>query len=231
MKQASVSITKYWQYIVMGLLAVPLIFTTAMALKSGDDVYERTQRFGRNSNTTGQRNGQGYGPAQTDDMAAHLEEHGITPLKADQASNSQATADELAYMIEEEKLAHDIYQAMYDKWGARVFGNIQNSETMHQKMVWAVMESRGLKDPRTPQAGTFTNSNLQAFYDKLIAQGNQSRTEAYKVGVLVEETDITDLKKTIANLDPADSDVKATLENLLHASENHLRAFNRQLSR
>jgi len=47
----------------------------------------------------------------------------------------------------------------------------------------------------------------------------------------VEETDIADLKKTIANLDTADTDVKATLENLLHASENHLRAFNRQLGR
>ncbi len=229
MNKFTQSITKQWQYIVIGLLAVALIGTTVWALRSEDEeVYERGQRFGTSAR---QQNGRGQDLRAADDVTAHLEEHGITPLTNAEASNKQATADELAYLIEEEKLAHDVYQAMYTKWGARVFGNIQRSETMHQNMVWAVMNSRGLSDPRTQEVGRFNNTDLQALYDRLIAQGNQSRVDAYKVGVIVEETDIADLKKTIANLDTADTDVKATLENLLHASENHLRAFNRQLGR
>lgn len=212
-----------WKVLLVVLLVVALSGTTVWALQEKNRANELSQR------RSGQ--GQNWSNNQTTDTTAHLEEHGITPQNAEEASNSATTADELTYLIEEEKLAHDVYQAMYDKWGARVFGNIKNSETMHQNMVWAVMESRGLPDPRTDTAGTFKNADLQALYNKLIAQGNQNVQEAYKVSVVVEETDIADLKKTLANLDPKDADVKAVLENLLHASENHLRAFNRQASR
>ncbi len=213
----------HWKVLLLVLLVVALSGTTVWALQEKNRANELSQ----------QRSGQGqnWSNSQATDTTAHLEEHGITPQNAEEASNSAATADELTYLIEEEKLAHDVYQAMYDKWGARVFGNIKNSETMHQNMVWAVMESRGLADSRTATAGTFKNADLQALYDRLIAQGNQSVQEAYKVGVVVEETDIADLKKTLANLDPKDADVKAVLENLLHASENHLRAFSRQANR
>ncbi len=36
--------------------------------------------------------------------------------------------DLLLYLIEEEKLAHDVYAQMYDIYGARVFGSILQSE-------------------------------------------------------------------------------------------------------
>ena len=169
--------------------------------------------------------------ASQTNIKGSLADHGITPLSTAEASNKQSTADELAYLIEEEKLAHDVYQAMSDRWGLRVFDNIKNSETTHQSLVWSVMQNRGLPDPRTAQAGTFHNQDLQNLYDRLIAQGKQSQTEAYKAGVTIEETDIADLKETLANLDPQDTDVKAVLENLLNGSENHLRAFSRQVNR
>jgi hypothetical protein len=114
------------------------------------------------------------------------------------------------------------------KWGARVFTTIKNSEASHQGLVLAVMESRQLPDPRKQEPEKFANTELQALYDKLIADGSQSINQAYKVGVVIEERDIADLKKTIANLDTKDTDVKDVLENLLRGSENHLRAFNRQ---
>ena len=93
------------------------------------------------------------------------------------------------------------------------------------------MNSRGIADPRKSDIGKFTDPDLQALYDKLIAQGNQSQSEAYKVGVVIEETDIADINKMLKSLDPKDTDIKAVLENLLNGSENHLRAFNRQVGR
>lgn len=164
-------------------------------------------------------------------FSAHDDGFTVTPLNNSQASNNPDTANKLAYLVEEEKLAHDVYQAMYDKWGARVFGNIKNSETTHQNLVWAVMQSRGIADPRLANPGVFTNTDLQATYNKLIAQGNQSADEAYKVGIAIEEMDIADLKDTLAKLDERDTDIKATLDNLLFGSENHLRAFTRQANR
>lgn len=137
----------------------------------------------------------------------------------------------LNHMIEEEKLAHDVYQVLADKWGARVFSNITRSETNHQNELLAIIESNGVTDPRTGKVGTFNDKDLQALYDKLIAQGSASASEAYKVGVAIETLDIDDLKKAMAGLTDKDTDLKAAYTNLMNGSERHLAAFNRQLNR
>ncbi|MDQ5958815.1 MAG: hypothetical protein QG562_634 [Patescibacteria group bacterium] len=51
------------------------------------------------------------------------------------------TEKSLSYIIEEEKLAYDVYAAMYSKWGSKVFSNIKKSETNHQYMVLALLQS------------------------------------------------------------------------------------------
>ncbi len=208
------SLKKNWPYLLIPVLLVVIVASLAWAFAENKRADELSvDNISQQSTET------------------QLQDHGIIPLDPTQASNSKTTADDLAYIIEEEKLAHDVYQAMYEKWGIRIFNNIQNSETTHQNMVFAVMESRSLADPRQSELGKFTDRDLQKLYDTLIAQGNQSQAEAYKVGVIIEETDIADLKKILGNLDAKDGDIKAVLENLLNGSENHLRAFNRQVTR
>ena len=91
------------------------------------------------------------------------------------------------YLIEEEKLAHDVYAVMYQKYGANVFGNILQSESSHQGKVLTLLQARNIMDPRSTEVGVFKNQELQAFYDQLIEQGNKSATEAYKAGVAIEE--------------------------------------------
>ena len=213
------SLKKNWPYIVVPILVLTVIVSLTRA-------FTENKRANELSTTNMQSNNQSQVGTKT-----RLEDHGITPLNTTQASNNQTTSDELAYLIEEEKLAHDVYQMMYNKWGSRVFSNIKNSETTHQDMLLAIMNSRGIADPRKSDIGKFTDPDLQALYDKLIAQGNQSQSEAYKVGVVIEETDIADINKMLKSLDPKDTDIKAVLENLLNGSENHLRAFNRQVGR
>jgi len=154
-------------------------------------------------------------PSQTSDAAV--------------AANKTSQNDLLLYLIEEEKLAHDVYTVMYQTYGARVFGNILNSEQTHQSRVLALLEARGIADPRSTELGEFTNPELQSLYDQLIAQGKQSAEEAYKVGVAIEEKDIADITKQLATA--TDNDVVSTLEALRMGSENHLRAFNRQLGK
>ena len=141
------------------------------------------------------------------------------------------TEKSLNYIIEEEKLAYDVYVAMYNKWGSKVFSNIQKSETNHQNKVLALLKSKNIADPRSTQPGVFNNQDLQALYDKLIAQGNQSSKEAFKVGIAIEELDIVDLKTEISKLNDSQSDIKIVYESLLSGSQKHLTAFNRQLSR
>lgn len=206
-----------WQYIVIASLAIILVATTVLYFIT----------IGQKNTALNQQNTTGN--SESADVASILDEHSITPLDTTQASNDQATTQNLIYLIEEEKLAHDVYQVLYEKWGLRTFNNIKNSESTHQQMVLAVMGSRGIIDPRIGEVGKFTNQELQTLYDKLIAQGTQNQTEAYKVGVAIEELDINDLKRMIDNLDPKDTDISGVFESLLNGSENHLRAFNRKL--
>jgi hypothetical protein len=142
-------------------------------------------------------------------------------------ASTDTTQQLLLYLIEEEKLAHDVYTVMYQKYGANVFGNILKSETTHQAKVLTLLQARNIVDPRSSEIGVFTNKELQELYDSLIEQGNTSATEAYKVGVAIEEKDIADISAQLATA--TDDDVITTLEALRSASENHLRAFNRQL--
>lgn len=161
----------------------------------------------------------------------NIEDHYITPLDTEAASNSQTTADDLAFIIEEEKLAHDVYYMMYDLWSVKIFDNIKDSESTHQNLVLAVMKSRNLDDPRSAEIGIFNNEELQSLYNELIEKGSLSKQDAFEVGVLIEETDIADLQRIINNLDPIDIDISDVLASLLSGSENHLRSFNRQADR
>lgn len=135
------------------------------------------------------------------------------------------------YIIEEEKLAHDVYEYLYSKWGSRVFTNISRSETLHQSEVLTILNTRSIQDPRLSELGKFNNPELQALYDSLIAQGSKSITDAYKVGIAIEERDIADVQKAINATDAADKDIIAVYESLIAGSKNHLAAFNRQYSR
>jgi hypothetical protein len=139
----------------------------------------------------------------------------------------KSTEEQLLYLIEEEKLAHDVYTRMYQKYGANVFGNIVQSESAHQGRVLTLLQARNIADPRSSEVGVFKNQDLQALYSQLIEQGNKNATEAYKVGVVIEEKDIADISAQLATT--TDQDVIDTLESLRSGSENHLRAFNRQL--
>ena len=137
------------------------------------------------------------------------------------------TSASLLYMIEEEKLAHDAYVTLGDQWGVPVFANIAASETTHQELLLPLLESRGLPDPRSPEIGVFGNADLQALYNELVARGGVSLAEAIQVGIAIEERDIADIGAALAA--ETIPEVISVYERLLSGSENHLRAFQRQV--
>lgn len=150
------------------------------------------------------------------------EEHSSLPA----ASSGDLSAEEteaLLFMREEEKLAHDVYLALYEKWGLPTFQNIASSEQAHTESVKTLLDRYGLDDPAAAQAGVFTNPELQALYTELVSRGSQSLAEAIKVGAAIEEIDILDLQERLRQTDNAD--IQRVFNNLLKGSANHLRAF------
>jgi hypothetical protein len=146
---------------------------------------------------------------------------------AQSSALTNAEVQSLEYMREEEKLAHDVYQALFETWGLRVFENIARSEARHTDAVAALLDQFDLEDPATDRdPGNFANRDLQELYDTLVAQGSRSRQDAIDVGILIEETDIADLEEDLEIVE--NPDMRRVYENLLRGSRQHLAAFSRQ---
>ncbi|MFZ5818821.1 MAG: DUF2202 domain-containing protein [Chloroflexota bacterium] len=128
----------------------------------------------------------------------------------------------LLFMREEEKLARDVYNALYAAWGQTTFTNIAASEQAHMDEIKLLLDRYGLADPAL-EPGSFTDPSLAALYDQLAAQGSLSLVEALKVGAAIEEIDILDLQERLAQTDNAD--IQQVYNNLMMGSYNHLNAF------
>ena len=117
---------------------------------------------------------------------------------------TQAEIDGILYMREEEKLAHDVYMALYAQWDVEEFNTIANSEQRHADSVLRQLDRYGIEDPTIGlAAGEFKNTELQALYNQLIAQGSESLEAALRVGTAIEEIDILDLEEQMAETDNA----------------------------
>ena len=142
---------------------------------------------------------------------------------------SEKEKEHLLFMREEEKLARDVYLTLYKIWGAQIFANIARSEQTHMDAVKALLDKYGVPDPAAGKGvGEFTNPELQELYDKLVEEGSKSLVDALKVGALIEEKDIVDLKVALNDTD--NQDIRLVYENLMMGSRNHLRAFTRMLA-
>ena len=144
----------------------------------------------------------------------------LTTIPASDLSAEEAAS--LLFMREEEKLARDVYNQLFTLWGLPTFQNIAASEQTHMDQIKLLMDRYALADPAL-DPGKFTDANLQALYDQLIAQGSLSIADAIKVGATIEEVDIVDLQTRFTQTDNAD--IQLVYNNLMKGSFNHLQAF------
>jgi len=141
---------------------------------------------------------------------------------------SMGEAAGLTYLREEEKLARDVYTKLYAKWGARIFGNIAQSEQRHFDALKVLLDRYGMPDPAADNAvGVFTDSGLRTLYGDLAAKGQVSLAAALRVGATIEDLDIHDLDIALAATD--NDDLRIIYQNLQKGSRNHMRAFAGQL--
>lgn len=145
-----------------------------------------------------------------------------TPLLAD----NEVTL--LQKMKDEEKLARDVYQALYTKYNNTVFSRIANAESKHLNAIVLLLKNYNNADTIIAEAGVFKNPDVQTLYNNLITKASESIEEGFKTGALIEEMDIKDLNNVLAV--NTNANVKMVFENLQRGSRNHLRAFNRQLT-
>lgn len=171
------------------------------------------------------RRGQNTTPASSSNQTGYCTQAIADMPLEDVSVNEKA---DLLYMREEEKLARDLYQSFYEKWGTRIFDNIARSEQKHTDSIKALLTKYAITDPIINDTrGVFTNTDLQEIYNDLLTSGSISFLDALKVGAAVEELDISDLEKAIAEADS--QDIKTVYQNLMKGSHNHLRSYVRLL--
>jgi len=146
---------------------------------------------------------------------------------------SEVEADYLLLMVQEEKLARDVYLSLYDHYAAteplqaQIFRNISASEQRHMDAVERLIVAYGLENPVENDAvGEFPDSEegFADLYVGFLASGKASYCGALNAGIVIEALDIEDLE--IAVLDEIEAqDVLRVFGNLLNGSYNHLNAF------
>ncbi len=133
---------------------------------------------------------------------------------------------QLQYLVEEEKLARDVYNYFAANVTSQKFSNIARSEQTHMDNIAALLKSYNFYNPTTNRApGVFRNTELQKLYNSLIEEGSASVAAAFGVGVKIEEMDISDLKKMETSAAPAA--MQSAIALLIKGSQNHLAAFTR----
>ena len=157
---------------------------------------------------------------------------------------SQELTNTLAYMGNEERLAYDVYNALYIKYGKKTFTNIATKgEYQHITLVQELVQKYKLNDNvnftnvdlpalgymNTPiedmVPGVYDVSAIQGLYDDLMAMAT-NETEALKVGCRIEVIDIMDLDHDIALAEAEDArDIVEVFKILRAGSYNHYWAF------
>ncbi len=129
----------------------------------------------------------------------------------------------LQFLLEEEKMARDVYSLLGDEFGIQIFKNISNSEQKHMDFILETMNAYNIDPIYSIDAGEFINTEIQNLYNTLTNNGMNSPVDALIVGATIEDLDIYDLDQNIASI------INETLIQLYAklkcGSENHMRAF------
>ena len=127
---------------------------------------------------------------------------------------SLTLADMLTYAIQDEYLAYAEYDQILSDFGSvRPFTNIIRAESTHIDALLPLFTAYGITAPADEGA------------DRAVSV--TALTDAFQAGVTAEVNNIAMYETFLDQTLP--DNVRAVFESLMHASENHLRAFQNQL--
>ena len=141
-----------------------------LARRCTTDLVARSEAGGALDGSAGHgAGGQGLGARGQGSSAAT---HGSDiPAAVPNATISAEVADMLTFMVQEEKLARDVYALATDEYGDRVFTNINRAESNHMAELQVLLDRYDVADPTANAApGAFTEKELTGMYADLAAQ-------------------------------------------------------------
>jgi hypothetical protein len=151
---------------------------------------------------------------------------GFAPMANAATRPTPAQKLQLQYLVEEEKLARDVYLYLSSNVTSYKFANIARAEQTHMDQVGLLLKAYNYFNPALTRApGVFRDTTLQSLYGTLTTKGSADIWAAYQVGIDIENLDIGDIQNMLD--DPMPVEMKLVLDRLLNGSINHLAAFSR----
>ena len=137
----------------------------------------------------------------------------------------------IIHMREEEKMARDVYRELSKTTKSMVFENIPISEKGHMDVFDQLIDRYNLEDPVKDESalGVFTDKSFEKLYNELITKGKKSDKDAFEVGAMIEDINMSNLIKYGNATDKPD--LKLAYNTLLSQSKRHMAAFYRNLKR
>lgn len=202
-----------------GILAF-LISTVSCQSDSDDTAYEPDTT--QTDDTTSPEDPDSENPDSEDPDSDDPDSEDPDPDDPDSGDLNADDQEALYFMLEEEKLAQDVYTYLGDLWEVTIFENITQSEAQHVAAVETLLNSYGL-EYEILAPGSFNNTHIQELYDSLTEMGSEDLEAALRVGATIEDLDILDLQEFI---DATETEaIQAVFESLQCGSRNHLRSF------
>ncbi len=175
----------------------------------------------------GSGNGNKWNPGNSDRSSQSTQQsasENIIQKRSNQDLNTQQI-QALSFIVQEEKLARDVYGVMYATRWINKFDNILNAEENHQTLVANILTAYGIINPNDGKsAWQFEDKELQTLYTNLIDQWKQSSNAAIQAGITIEQKDIADIQDMMWLFEWYD-DIQNVLQKLLDGSQRHLAAF------
>lgn len=192
--------------------------TAAASTAAGSGSGSNHGATARHGAASGPGSAHAYGTGSRSASRARGTSTSSAPLTAEQAADLQA-------MVEEEKLAGDVYAVLADRYDDAELAAIAASEDRHQAALQTLLVRHGLVDPTAGEAaGEFSSAAVQSLYGDLLARGSSSLEAAYAVGADIERMDIDDLTEALGHATAA-ADISRVYTNLRTGSQHHLAAF------
>ena len=138
---------------------------------------------------------------------------------------TEVQAETLIAMIEEERMAGDVYELLAEQTGLIVFDRIAASEDRHHDTLVMLAQAADIDLSAISglPAGQYADDELQSLYDSLIAQAGSSKQAALEVGIQIETLDIADLQAALVEV--VGTPLWTAYSHLLEGSQHHLAAL------
>lgn len=132
----------------------------------------------------------------------------------------------LVYLVEQEKLARDVYSTLDTFWVTDVFNRLAHQELQHIGKLSTVAAELAIYVPNhfnEYPLGQFNNPEFRILYKEILENANFSLEDAYRVCANLEERKMMDLKAALK--EPNFEMENLTYKSLLLGSEENFKIF------